>query len=798
MKTIEKIYMIIICVNIALLNLLVGSSHTDPRFALNALIFLETLVYIIIQKIHKKNNIVIKSKIDIALILFTISTVLPLIFKTYVSEWYTINMCLMQVTAYCMYILVRNIVTTPKRKSILINTTLISSVIIVIFGLDELHFDTFRTFLDIIYSAKSDAYGMVSTLGYSNAVAAYMIFMLFLALGKYLESKNEIKKNLYTVSIEISMIGFYYGKSRAGMVIFALILIPYVISLKEHEKRIETIFQIVLSYILTFIFDKIIGIYTNEWLLWIQFVLILVTNYIINYIIGILMQKEKIREILKKRPSKKYIIISTIAILTIFIIFVSIAGKYSSPIVIDEENYIIDLERVIKPNSHHQITIEYEAEINKKNTMEKDKIIINEKNIYRKENEIGTIYLKDGKNSDTIDVQTSDMDIEVGRMHIKKKKKDKLTINKIYVDGKEYIDNYKYVPTSLMTLLKTLNFKTLSVSERLIMYKDSLKLVKRSPIIGSGGKAFSCLYQTVRSYNYAALEDHNYIIDVLLDYGIFGLACYIIILSITIKNYVNSKKTMLNLSIFTGFIFVTIHTIFDFDLAYMLTLANYFIFIAILNENDKEIKTSRIDKLISNILCVVFIFISIFNIRCMYGKYLEEKEKYDSAIKYYPYSKIIKEEIIMQNNDDELIKKYLKTEKNGNQLEMCKKLYIDTRKEYEKGEKEIAKENLNLLYNELVYNNRTSRYSVREIVDEGKLISSIITVIENIEESDDDENLNEMIKGFAKKFLNKYDQNVSEIKEIDKNLFDDDKIESQLKAYNDIYNQMIMYSNKYK
>ena len=146
---IEKIYLMILCSNIVLLNLLVGSSHTDPRFALQALIMFETLIYIIIQKINKKKNILIKSKIDICMILYTISSSLPLIFKTYASQNYTINMILMQLTVYCLYIQTRNIITTPKRKNILINTALISSILIVIFGIDELYFDTFRPFLNL-------------------------------------------------------------------------------------------------------------------------------------------------------------------------------------------------------------------------------------------------------------------------------------------------------------------------------------------------------------------------------------------------------------------------------------------------------------------------------------------------------------------------------------------------------------------------------------------------------------------------------------------------------------------------
>ena len=53
----ERIYFIILCLNVLLLNIFVGSTHNDPRTLTETVIILETLIFIIISKIKKKEKI---------------------------------------------------------------------------------------------------------------------------------------------------------------------------------------------------------------------------------------------------------------------------------------------------------------------------------------------------------------------------------------------------------------------------------------------------------------------------------------------------------------------------------------------------------------------------------------------------------------------------------------------------------------------------------------------------------------------------------------------------------------------
>mgnify|MGYP004636041817 CR=1 FL=1 len=788
----DKIYLVILCLNIALLNLLVGSTHTDPRFVLQALIMFETLIYIIIQKINKKQNIIIKNKIDVVMLLFTISSILPFIFKTYVSKYYTINMFLMTITMYCLYIQTRNIITTPKRKNVIIITSLISSILIIIFGIDKLYFNTFKPFLDKIYTAASNAYGMTSTLGYSNAVASYMMFMFILALGKYLQTPKKSIKCLYALSMQISMLGFYFGNSRAGMILLSIILFFYCIMLKKKILSIRTIFQLIFTFSYAILFEKVTQQYTTETILWVQLSGFLVINYLINYILEIFIKKINMKRIEKYISIKK--LITLILIITIGIgTFIIIDSRSSEPITKKDDEIVTIYGNIFDSNTKYEIKIDYEA-----NIQEDSFIQINVRNQYRKNNTIGKMNVKNGKNTDIVEVITPDMIIERGQLVFKTKGDGNITINKIYINDKEYVAKCKYVPESILKLMRTVNFKTTSVSERISMYKSGLKLVKRSPLIGSGGKTYSSLFATVKEYNYSTFELHNYIIDLLIDYGIFGLLMYVIIIALTIKSFLKSEKNITDLSIFTAIMFVTIHTIFDFDLAYMVTFANYFIFIAIININDKEIQAIKLEKWICSILCVIFAILIIFNIRCVYGKYLLTKKEYEKAIKYYPYSKEIKERIININeNNKEMLKNYFKTEKNNNQLKMCRKLYKKISSKYSVNKYYDGKEEIKIIYNELIINPRDERYNVSAILNKGELLNSMVKLLKDVRLVTKDEELEEMIYGFANEFLEKYDENVEQIKDTNKNLYKEENIARELDRYKKIYDDLSIYKQIY-
>ncbi len=65
-----------------MLNIFIGSNIKQPIWLIQAMVSTFSVIYILIKKIQKE-AVIINGKIDIAVLIFMISTVLPLIFRKY-------------------------------------------------------------------------------------------------------------------------------------------------------------------------------------------------------------------------------------------------------------------------------------------------------------------------------------------------------------------------------------------------------------------------------------------------------------------------------------------------------------------------------------------------------------------------------------------------------------------------------------------------------------------------------------------------------------------------------------------
>ena len=160
MGKIDKIAYGVILILIVLLNVFIGSNIKEPIWIIQLIVSVFTVVYIIVKKIKnrkekKRENIIIKGKIDVAVLILMLSTFIPLIFKTYASLEGTVNFILKYWSYFSFYILVRNTILDKKQIKVLINTLIVSSIIPVVFGYDKLlGFNIFEKILDSINAVK--------------------------------------------------------------------------------------------------------------------------------------------------------------------------------------------------------------------------------------------------------------------------------------------------------------------------------------------------------------------------------------------------------------------------------------------------------------------------------------------------------------------------------------------------------------------------------------------------------------------------------------------------------------------
>jgi hypothetical protein len=764
MKKTEKIYLVLLCIIIAVLNLVIGSNHQQPKTYMQIAIILVSLTYIMIKKIQKEKNIIIKSKIDIAITLLVIATAIPLIIKSYCSLNDTINYLLQYICIYAMYILARNVLKTQKQINIVIDVTLIASTLIVIFGLDKLYYNIFADFLEKINSMKSSAYGMVSTIGYSNPLVAYMSVLSMFALGRSL-CQEKAYKNWYVVYIQIAMIGFAFGNSRAMMLIYPLIFIMYLFLIKDNQKRLLSIFTIGSNIVIAYIFQGICkSIVTSNLMLWGIFILDLLFVYVLNLVVSKLINKIHIK------INKKKFFMAVLIILLVCMVYFLIAKNIEKPIEADEKNEKIFIYG-LKNNTSYNIKIDLDYNVQ---TSETATLSINDYTSKREETLLEEVNLQNGNQVLEFNITTSD---EFDRIRIKVINEEfainKVTINNIYINGKKYIANYKYLPNSVMRMLKSLNFRNVSVYERIVFAKDSLNLAKENLIFGAGGRTFRNHIKYYQTYQHGYNnESHSYILDLLLNYGLVGIAIYLGILAITIlnickmvKKYRNSsdaskiKDYIMYISIVAGMFMIILHSIVDYDLEYLVIITMFYMFIGVMNKDDKIIEGKKATNIIRNLIdyAVIIVFTAslISCIERYHAEYFISKGEYEKAYEYCKYYDALKYNIILKaykEEDEETLEKYLllyvKDEKYKNQFVMYDKFNYLIKKKLERNDYDGAIKNLEECYTYITENDNISSVYVEESKIKEILIERTLHWIEK-----DPQTLqNEKIAGWYNKF----------------------------------------------
>ncbi|SHK23993.1 O-antigen ligase family protein [Tepidibacter formicigenes] len=132
----------------------------------------------------------------------------------------------------------------------------------------------------------------------------------------------------------------------------------------------------------------------------------------------------------------------------------------------------------------------------------------------------------------------------------------------------------KYLPESVAQRISAINLKTFTVVERNVFYKDGLKIVKENPFLGTGGGGWQSLYNKYKTYQYSTTQSHNYIMQVWIEIGTFGLIIFAgMILSFIYTSY-RLIKNIDEVDLYNKIIGVICaltaliaHTIIDFDMA---------------------------------------------------------------------------------------------------------------------------------------------------------------------------------------------------------------------------------------
>ena len=563
----KKIGMILLILTIIVFNVIIGANEKGVREFPISIILGLIIIYLTIKKIrNRKENIVLKSKIDYLVLFFMLTTTFPLIFKTYASYSDTMEWMMKYFFIYSVYLLARNVITEKKQIGYLIVTTLVSSIIPVVLGFLDIHFDFMEgviRWLNVYYVRNRE---FDAIFGYANALASYMAFCIYLAMYRFKGNKNKILKVLDILYIIFAVVVLLFTEAKA---VYALLLLS----------------------------------------LFVLFVI-------------------KFRKPIVKH--KKKILIALGSIILVLVIFLSVALNIPEPVISSDKR----IERTIKQDFSKDLTYNLELEMkidfpediseeNKSNT----KFKIMEVGPYFKEKTIAVQSLENLDRKIEVKFKPT-QDIYYIRLIVENPSESKVELIKCYIDGKENILKYKFIPYQITKMFRQFSFKAESIRQRLYMYGDSLKIAKVNPIIGQGGNAWRNLHTVVQDYDYMAKESHSYFLELLINYGIVGLIPFLLIVILLFKKIFkqcvkDENKRKEKLLIAMGLFVLLIHGItIDFDMSFMLIQLLAYIYIAILiydeQQGEKKLRYNDI------IVLVFLMYILYLCIGASISKYLIE------------------------------------------------------------------------------------------------------------------------------------------------------------------------------
>lgn len=226
-------------------------------------ILIISVLYIIIRIIQKEPIKYITNKLDILVLLFIVTPIIPIIAKTYVNLGMSVTIALNYITLYFWYILIREFI---KRKVINIRNTSICiailTTVIVLVGIENLTTNLIIPFLgmDNIINGEDR---LVSFFGNPNILACYLCFSFFIALQAGINSEKKKEKVFYNINNTICLIGIILTFSKAIFILMPIICIIYMLMLRNKQKNLEIIQNIFANLCVAVIYINIFNIFEN-------------------------------------------------------------------------------------------------------------------------------------------------------------------------------------------------------------------------------------------------------------------------------------------------------------------------------------------------------------------------------------------------------------------------------------------------------------------------------------------------------------------------------------------------------
>ncbi len=663
----EKILTTLIIVNLIISGILIGASTEQTH---KPIIIATAIIFVLYITISKKELKIIRSPIDIFVILLGISTIIPLVFNTAVSITNEINYIFKYISVIMIYICVReHSINYPNTKKHIINTIVSLSLFLIILGIDNMTSKIFTNILEIINIKikEIEPNRLSSIFCYANALAIVIGISIILNNANYIEEQNRNKKSLYGVITTFLMSGLVLTYSRLAILIIGIISIINIIVLKDKQRRLDLIkiFTIsITSDIYNSIFFTLIS--NNRYILfWITTVIFNLINFvIIYYSIGVEKKLENVK-------ISKLIIFMLIALLIVIIFAINITGNLDL-FKNGREEYEIQLNN-IKAQKEYNMQFQFEnIEINSE--IKNLKIQVIEMNKYDDEIEVTDISEQEFIENKKIKIITQDSTDKIKIMFSKINPQCKIIINKLNVDNRNIVLDYKLIPDKIEHRIQNTFLTQKGASERIVFIEDGLKMLQSNLLFGKGANAWKYEQYNYQQYYYSTNQMHSYILEVGIEYGITAIISLFAIIVIIIYKFIKDKNKLspMKISIFISILMLFIHSSIDFEMAYLYVLQLFFILIALfISFESSQCKNNQGKKaIIIKVVISIIILIST-------TLYITLEKQYNSQLRIDKIKTLTKELYKEKVNKDKLENEIIKNYQEYFKLERHTTIYAD-------------------------------------------------------------------------------------------------------------------------
>jgi len=511
----------------------------------------------------RDNGIITKSKlvtiIDVFVAILPLAYALPLLLKKSLS----IENSMFEVLRYTNLATIYYIVRSSKNTNLFLNVLLSIACIIGVFGVDEITYRVVEYIgLPIGYLERNNSV-ISSVVQYANIAAIIMLIGVAISIFKFEKSNRKIYKFLLVfLQIQILLTSSRMG---AGLLLIGIIWFAlYYVIKKQFSKSLKLCFSVIFSLVSAGIISNLVE--NSRYALTIfVYCSILVLTYLYKWV------KQIIKKISNRYSSilnGKIVIYACIIVMAIVVLCFVLPSNLT--IASKEQEQKVVTRRTTEYNYGEN---ELYLKIIPKS--ENTQFTVTVYQIYEdyKPEQVKIIDVKEFTNNEYVGkFKTTEGSKFVELVYTVTQ--GEICVEKVKINSNEVTMSYMLIPDRLTFRLKDSLSLDLNNTLRLEYYKDALKLIKLSPIVGNGGEGFKLGYQMVQDKTYISSEVHSSPLQIAVEAGIIGMTAYIIMnvlgIALCAKMY-KLNKNINNVMLLFVLAAFNIMSAFDLTMSFVVT-----------------------------------------------------------------------------------------------------------------------------------------------------------------------------------------------------------------------------------